>query len=69
MIDTIKTRVEASCNATVSCADILALAAREGVVLVSINIVLFLCLNKICFIVKFYKGLSGASRNFFQGIS
>lgn len=37
MIDTIKTRVEASCNATVSCADILALAAREGVVLVSMN--------------------------------
>ncbi|KAI5661899.1 hypothetical protein M9H77_21222 [Catharanthus roseus] len=33
LIDTIKTRVEAACSATVSCADILALAARDGTVL------------------------------------
>jgi len=34
VIDTIKTSVEAACKATVSCADILALATRDGIALV-----------------------------------
>jgi len=45
VIDAIKTSVEASCSATVSCADILALATRDGIALVSHPFTSFLLLD------------------------
>lgn len=39
VIDTIKTKVEAACPNIVSCADILALAAQQGIVLVNMHII------------------------------
>ncbi|CAN6570024.1 unnamed protein product [Malus baccata var. baccata] len=47
VIDTIKTRVEAACSSTVSCADILALATRDGVVLVSSHLTIFSSLQNL----------------------
>lgn len=41
VVDAIKSRVEAACRATVSCADVVALAARDSVSLVSATGYLF----------------------------
>ena len=43
IIDSIKAELEAACPGIVSCADILVLAAREGVVLVKSSLSLSLC--------------------------
>jgi hypothetical protein len=39
VIDAIKSSVAASCSATVSCADILALATRDGIALVGSHLI------------------------------